>query len=153
MNNSYLPYPLYLANENKYTKFASPLPHLCLMNANHQKPVDQDSTIELEIAKFGQPVVELQRPQEFGCQTGIPEMVRWANVHAVAHLPATTVTWYDANRSSGCGVTASARIWVPMGILTRVRSAWRINDHDTAQDGSMELEMALGPVFVVLQHP
>ena len=42
---------------------------------------------------------------------------RWVNNHAIAYLWARTVlrALTIANRSSGCGLTASTKIWVPDG--------------------------------------
>ena len=56
---------------------------LCLMNANQQKPMDQDSSTEFTV---GPEIKKLPHRLEFGCLMGIPARAQWANDHAIAYL-------------------------------------------------------------------
>ena len=60
-------------------------------------------------------IVSLQRSQELGYPMENFARVRRAKAYAVAYLrtKSSHKTWVGANRSSGCGVTTSARIMVP----------------------------------------
>ena len=88
-------------------------------------------TLELKIERIGQRVVKVQCLQEFGCQTGMPGSTWCANDHVVLHIYGPKWfhrTWDESNRSSDCGVEASAIIWVPVVMPGRTQQA---NDHVT----------------------
>ena len=87
--------------------------------------------MELKIERIGQRVVEVQCLQEFGCQTGMPGSTWCANDHVVLHIYGPKWfhrTWDESNRSSDCGVEASAIIWVLVVMPGRTQQA---NDHVT----------------------
>ena len=117
-------------------------PHRCTS-------MGQDGSIELEMARIGPTVVEIQHQQEFGCPTGIPRRTqrhRWPCRCTSTGQNGSIELGDGTNGPSGCGVTVPARIWVPDGNSRKGPTGqWSCRWTSMGQDKSQEFEMVNHP--------